>query len=83
MFFFGKMMVLIVTMIAQADELRTTLADEEEKNQDWLFFTLMYIDKKKQKSIHLRQSPQETETQGFETATQFSNGAVKQEAGGS
>ena len=29
------------------------------------------------------QSPQETETLGFETATQFSNGAVKQEAGGS
>ena len=81
MFFFGNMMVLIITMTAQADELKTRLADEEEKNQDWLIFTLMYIDKKK--NIHPRQSPQETETLGFETATQFSNGAVKQEAGGS
>ena len=29
------MMVLIITMTAQADELKTRLADEEEKNQDW------------------------------------------------
>ena len=75
------MMVLIITMIAQADELGTRLADEKEKKQDWLFFTLMHIDKNK-KNLP-RQSPQQTETLGFETATQFSNGAVKQEAGGS
>ena len=42
----------------------------------------MYKDKKKKKILP-RQFPQETETLGFETATQFSNGAVKQEAGGS
>ena len=77
------MMVLIITMIAQADELGTRLADEKEKNQDWLFFTLMCIDKKTKRNILPRQSPQETETLGFETGTQFSNGAVKQEAGGS
>ena len=75
------MMVLIITMTAQADELRTRLAGEEEKKQDWSFFTRMYFDKKKY--ILPRQSPLETETLGFETATQFSNGAVKQEAGGS
>ena len=32
--FFDNMMVLIITMIAQADELGTRLADEKEKNQD-------------------------------------------------
>ena len=36
-------------MIAQGDELRTRLEDEEQKNQDRLFFTLMYIDKNKKK----------------------------------
>ena len=32
--FFDNMMVLIITMIAQADELGTRLADEKAKNQD-------------------------------------------------
>ena len=70
-------------MIAQGDELRTRLEDEEQKNQDWLFFTLMCIDKKQKEIFSLANPPQETETLGFETGTQFSNGAVKQEAGGS